>query len=298
MTPTRSAGAASCSAARWSERWWHCRARRWPPAAAAARRSAARPPAAAAGGRAGGGDRRLLAQLPRAGPARRRRRHDLHGRLARARGPDGSQPGHARGRAGASPPPTRRRSRENVWHVRLRDGATFHDGTPVRASDVVFSFDRIRDPKTASFFISYLDFIKKRESGRRHDRRVRPRDSRSRCSRSRPIFIRVVPQAIVSRRRESDVDQTGRHRPLQLRRAGSPTTTSRLKKLAACQRAEEGRLRDDHAARDGGHQRSPRRPARERDRRDGGPGRPRPAVARPSSPASERPPSRASTRRS
>ncbi len=88
--------------------------------------------------------------------------------------------------------------RENVWHVRLREGATFHDGTPVRASDVVFSFDRIRDPKTASFFISYLDFIR---SARAVD------DTTVEFVLRQPFALfeaassssRVVPQAIVSR---------------------------------------------------------------------------------------------------
>ncbi|MDO8187099.1 ABC transporter substrate-binding protein [Conexibacter sp. JD483] len=88
--------------------------------------------------------------------------------------------------------------RENVWHVRLRDGATFHDGTPVRASDVVFSFERIRNPETASFFISYLDFI---GSARAVDDTTVEFVLRQPFAlfRNRLIFIRVVPQAIVSR---------------------------------------------------------------------------------------------------
>jgi peptide/nickel transport system substrate-binding protein len=35
-----------------------------------------------------------------------------------------------------------------VWTVKLRSGATFHDGKPVTADDVVFSFQRIIDPKS------------------------------------------------------------------------------------------------------------------------------------------------------
>lgn len=33
------------------------------------------------------------------------------------------------------------------WTITLRDGAEFSDGRPVRPEDVIFSFDRIRDPK-------------------------------------------------------------------------------------------------------------------------------------------------------
>jgi peptide/nickel transport system substrate-binding protein len=88
--------------------------------------------------------------------------------------------------------------RPNVFHVRLRDGATFHDGTPVRASDVVFSFERIRNPETASFFMSYLDFI---ASARAVDDQTVEFTLRRPFAlfRNRLIFIRVLPEAIVSR---------------------------------------------------------------------------------------------------
>ncbi|MET9120800.1 ABC transporter substrate-binding protein [Streptomyces sp. NPDC004528] len=46
------------------------------------------------------------------------------------------------------------------WRFTLRAGATFHDGRPVTADDVVFVFDRILDPKTQTlakgFFESWL----------------------------------------------------------------------------------------------------------------------------------------------
>jgi peptide/nickel transport system substrate-binding protein len=35
----------------------------------------------------------------------------------------------------------------SVWQVKLRDGVLFHDGKPVTADDVVYSMDRIVDPK-------------------------------------------------------------------------------------------------------------------------------------------------------
>ncbi|MEM8587762.1 MAG: ABC transporter substrate-binding protein [Pseudomonadota bacterium] len=37
-----------------------------------------------------------------------------------------------------------------VWVFTLRDGATFHDGTPVTAADVVYTFETILDPELAS----------------------------------------------------------------------------------------------------------------------------------------------------
>ncbi|MCS6711389.1 ABC transporter substrate-binding protein [Brachybacterium sp. EF45031] len=43
--------------------------------------------------------------------------------------------------------------------VALRDGAVFHDGTPVTAEDVVFSFERVLDPANASLYASFIPFI-------------------------------------------------------------------------------------------------------------------------------------------
>lgn len=47
--------------------------------------------------------------------------------------------------------------------VKLRDGAVFHDGTPVTAEDVVFSVDRVLDPNSKSLFRSFVSFIDKVE---------------------------------------------------------------------------------------------------------------------------------------
>ncbi|GAB2843381.1 ABC transporter substrate-binding protein [Streptomyces deserti] len=56
------------------------------------------------------------------------------------------------------------------WRFTLREGATFHDGRPVTADDVVFVFDRILDPDTQTlakgFFASWLKEV------RRVDRRT------------------------------------------------------------------------------------------------------------------------------
>ncbi|MGW1954662.1 ABC transporter substrate-binding protein [Streptomyces sp. NPDC001920] len=51
------------------------------------------------------------------------------------------------------------------WKFTLRAGATFHDGKPVTADDVVFVFDRILDPKTQTlakgFFASWLKEVRR-----------------------------------------------------------------------------------------------------------------------------------------
>ncbi|WP_328668945.1 ABC transporter substrate-binding protein [Streptomyces sp. NBC_00328] len=51
------------------------------------------------------------------------------------------------------------------WKFTLRAGATFHDGKPVTADDVVFVFDRILDPKTQTlakgFFASWLREVRR-----------------------------------------------------------------------------------------------------------------------------------------
>ncbi|GAB7110337.1 ABC transporter substrate-binding protein [Streptomyces phaeofaciens JCM 4814] len=55
--------------------------------------------------------------------------------------------------------------RATVWRFTLRPGATFHDGRPVTADDVVFVYDRILDPGTrtlvGTFFASWLKEVRK-----------------------------------------------------------------------------------------------------------------------------------------
>lgn len=48
-----------------------------------------------------------------------------------------------------------------TYEVALRDGATFHDGSPVTADDVTFSFDRVLDPANKSLYASFIPFIDK-----------------------------------------------------------------------------------------------------------------------------------------
>src|SRR5690606_20060354 len=43
--------------------------------------------------------------------------------------------------------------------IALREGAVFHDGTPVTPEDVVFSFERVQDPANASLYAQFITFV-------------------------------------------------------------------------------------------------------------------------------------------
>ncbi|CAM3504895.1 ABC transporter substrate-binding protein [Isoptericola cucumis] len=45
------------------------------------------------------------------------------------------------------------------YEVDLREGAVFHDGSPVTTDDVVYSFERVMDPKNASIYADFVDFV-------------------------------------------------------------------------------------------------------------------------------------------
>jgi peptide/nickel transport system substrate-binding protein len=46
-----------------------------------------------------------------------------------------------------------------VWTFRLREGVKFHDGSTFDAADVVYTYNRLLDPKTASPAAAELDFL-------------------------------------------------------------------------------------------------------------------------------------------
>jgi peptide/nickel transport system substrate-binding protein len=48
---------------------------------------------------------------------------------------------------------------DTTYQVTIRDGATFHDGSPVTAEDVAFSFTRVMDPANKSLFSQFIPFI-------------------------------------------------------------------------------------------------------------------------------------------
>jgi peptide/nickel transport system substrate-binding protein len=61
----------------------------------------------------------------------------------------------------------------DAWTVRLRDGVTFHNGKPVTADDVLFSLQRILDPKSPKTGASSLGEVDVKRSKKLDDRTVR-----------------------------------------------------------------------------------------------------------------------------
>jgi peptide/nickel transport system substrate-binding protein len=51
-----------------------------------------------------------------------------------------------------------------VWVFTLREGVVFHDGNPLTAADVVFSFDRLRDPEVGTPTVSLHENVKNVEA--------------------------------------------------------------------------------------------------------------------------------------
>ncbi|RLQ81214.1 ABC transporter substrate-binding protein [Mycetocola zhadangensis] len=48
---------------------------------------------------------------------------------------------------------------DTTFEVDLREGATFQNGDPVTAEDVVYSYERVLNPESGSLFTTYIDFI-------------------------------------------------------------------------------------------------------------------------------------------
>lgn len=48
-----------------------------------------------------------------------------------------------------------------TWTFTLREGVTFHDGTPFTADDVAFSFNRILDPDLGSIYARQIHFVER-----------------------------------------------------------------------------------------------------------------------------------------
>jgi peptide/nickel transport system substrate-binding protein len=64
-------------------------------------------------------------------------------------------------------------AKPDSWTIRLRDGATFHNGKPVTADDVLFSLARITDPKSPKTGAASIEYIDLKRSKKLDDRTVR-----------------------------------------------------------------------------------------------------------------------------
>ena len=48
---------------------------------------------------------------------------------------------------------------DKTYQITIRDGAMFHDGTPVTTEDVAYSFERVLDPANKALFAQFIFFI-------------------------------------------------------------------------------------------------------------------------------------------
>ena len=89
----------------------------------------------------------------------------MAGDPARLRGPARHRSDHPRAVPGAGDRAADATPHATSWKFTLRDGAKWHDGQPVTADDVVFTFERILDPTAnvliSNFFRSWLKEVKK-----------------------------------------------------------------------------------------------------------------------------------------
>lgn len=92
-----------------------------------------------------------------------------------------------------------------TYDIKLRDGATFHDGSPVTADDVVFSYSRVMDPESKSLFRSFVSFIDKVEAVDAQTVRITTKFPFSLFN-ERLGAVKIVPKAAV----EADAEGFGK----------------------------------------------------------------------------------------
>lgn len=92
-----------------------------------------------------------------------------------------------------------------TYTVKLRDGATFHNGDPVTADDVVYSFTRVLDPESKSLFRSFVSFIDKVEPVSADTVKITTKFPFSLFN-ERLGSVKIVPKAVV----EANADEFGK----------------------------------------------------------------------------------------
>lgn len=91
------------------------------------------------------------------------------------------------------------------YTIQLRDGAVFHNGAPVTADDVVFSFERVLDPESKSLFRSFVSFVDKVEAVSDNTVKITTKFPFSLFN-ERLGSVKIVPRAAV----EADADAFGK----------------------------------------------------------------------------------------
>lgn len=89
-----------------------------------------------------------------------------------------------------------------TYRAELREGAAFHDGSPVTSEDVVFSFERVLDPKNASIMAQFVPFLDTVEAvgGRTVEFRLKYPFA---LFPSRISVVRIVPKKLVEADRKA-----------------------------------------------------------------------------------------------
>jgi peptide/nickel transport system substrate-binding protein len=94
---------------------------------------------------------------------------------------------------------------DKTYEVTLRDGAKFHDGSDVTADDVVFSFERVLDPKNDSLYATFIPFIDSVKKKNDHSVTIKTKYPYSLVN-ERLAVVKIVPKAAVKKKGKKKFD--------------------------------------------------------------------------------------------
>ncbi|GAA3909654.1 ABC transporter substrate-binding protein [Microbacterium invictum] len=95
---------------------------------------------------------------------------------------------------------------ETTYDIDIREGATFHNGDPVTAEDVVYSYERVLDPASESLFTTYINFIDTVTAVDEDTVEITTKFPYSLLN-DRLGIVKIVPKAVV----EADAEDFGAH---------------------------------------------------------------------------------------